>query len=119
MGSWARLDPPLPPALIAWLAGLASRSLVVGAGCSASTTATVSTISTASRAITTLALRLWPRIVPLKGGERTLAHVGGVERVSRVRAKDEALVGVIVAEHLYIRELTLQVLLKHVCCSRC
>jgi hypothetical protein len=57
--------------------------------------------------------------LPQEGGERTLAHVGGVEGGSRVRAKDEILVGVIVAEHLYIRELRLQVLLKHVRCPRC
>ena len=57
--------------------------------------------------------------LPQEGGERTLAHVGRVNEGSRVRAKDEALVGVIVAEHLYIRELMLQVLLEDVRCPRC
>src|SRR5215210_7149914 len=49
-------DPPVPSALLAWLAGLASP--VVGAGCSANTTASKS--STVRRAITIVTLNLWP-----------------------------------------------------------
>ena len=47
------IDPPVLSALIAWL-GRSSRSLVVGAGRSANTSATASRSSTASRAITTV-----------------------------------------------------------------